>query len=155
MIYVVITVLLVAADLATKQLVLKFLTPIGDLPVIDGIFHLTYVENTGVAFGMFKDMRFMFIIISLIVLIVLAVYFIKSKKRTVWLQLGTAMIYGGAIGNLVERIFRGFVVDFLNFEIIGFPVFNVADICVCAGAVMVLVHCLFLSSDETDKVQKR
>ena len=88
--------------------------------------------------------RIFFVIITVIVLIALAIFILKTEKekRSVWLKAGSACIIGGAVGNLIERVCKGYVVDFLDFRVIDFPVFNVADIAVCVGAAMLVIHFL-------------
>ncbi len=153
MIYYIIVISLIAIDILTKTLAENVLKAVGTIPIIKDIFHLTYVENRGIAFGMFSGGRIYFVIISLIILLLLAVVIFKTPKesRTVWLKAATASIYGGAIGNMIERIFKGYVVDFLDFRIIDFPVFNVADIAVCVGALMLIIHFLITDKAEEEK----
>ncbi len=127
-------------DIITKLWAELALKGAGSFAVIEGLFHFTYVENRGIAFGMFSNARIWFILVSIVVLIALVVLFCKSKNRTVWLKLGTSLVIGGAVGNLIERMSKGYVVDFLDFRFINFPVFNIADIAVCAGAVMIMLH---------------
>ena len=145
MFYIILAAIILVADILTKIAAERFLMPIETLSVINNFFHLTYVENKGIAFGMFSGGRVIFIIISVIVLALLFALLIKTKKecRTVWIKCGTALVISGAVGNLIDRLFRGYVVDFLDFCIIDFPVFNIADIAVCVGAGMLLIHFLF------------
>ncbi|MGN0180043.1 MAG: signal peptidase II [Monoglobaceae bacterium] len=151
MIYLIISVLLIAADQITKQLAVSHLTGIGSIPLIQNVFHLTYVENRGIAFGLFSGGRIVFIAVSVILLAALTFIMVKTPKirRTVWQKAGTALIFAGAVGNIADRIRLGYVIDFFDFRLINFPVFNVADIAVCVGAVMILIHFL-LSGDEND-----
>lgn len=144
MIYYIIAFGFIAIDIWTKFLAENALKAIGTVPIINDILHLTYVENRGIAFGMFSGGRIYFVVISLIILALLSAVVLKTPKtsRTVWLKTATAFIYGGAIGNMIERIFKGYVVDFIDFRIIDFPVFNVADIAVCTGAAMLIIHFL-------------
>lgn len=151
LLYIMIGILTLAADIVTKQLAVHYLSGIDTLPVISGVFHLTYVENAGVAFGLFKDARIFFIIVSIIVLVLISVFFKTSKNRSAWLKLGTALVFAGAIGNLIERVMNGYVVDFLDFCLFHFPVFNVADIAVCVGVVMLAIHYLFYADKEIPK----
>lgn len=153
MIYFIITVLLTAADQITKHLAVSYLTDIGSIPLIQNIFHLTYVENRGIAFGLFSGGRIVFIAVSVILLAALTAIMYKTPKiqRTVWQKGGTALIFAGAIGNIADRIRLGYVIDFFDFRLINFPVFNVADIAVCVGAAMILIHFLFSGSDENVK----
>ncbi len=149
--YIILSVLVLALDMLTKRLAVFFLEGGGSVPILQGILHFTYVENTGVAFGMLQDRRIIFITVSLAVLVVLGLYFYKTKRRDRFLKFGTALVFSGAVGNLIERVFNGYVVDFIDFRLINFPVFNVADIAVCVGAVLLLLHFLFDMSDEEKK----
>lgn len=156
MIYIVIAVIVLAADIYTKHLAEGALKSIGTIPIIKDIFHLTYVENRGIAFGMFSGGRIVFIIVSLIVLFLLAFVVFKTEKpvRSIWLKAGSALIFGGAIGNMIERVTKGYVVDFLDFRIIDFPVFNIADIAVCVGAAMLVIHFLYAEQRMTKKAEE-
>lgn len=148
MIYCIIAVIVLILDILTKHWAAAALINISTMPVINGVLHFTYVENSGVAFGMFRGQRVIFVTMSVIILIALGVYFYKSCSRDVWIKLGTALIFGGSIGNMLERISKGYVVDFLDFRIINFPVFNVADIAVCVGAAALVVHFIFFADSE-------
>lgn len=142
MFYIFLAVVVFVADTITKIAAAEWLKKIGTIPIINDIFHLTYVENRGMAFGMFKGGRIGFIIATILIMAVLVMLFVRTKKgnRTAWLKGGTALVLSGAVGNLTERIFEGFVIDFLDFRIINFPVFNIADIAVCVGAAMLIIH---------------
>ncbi len=143
----VIFVLLAAVDIITKRLVVNLLKPLGEVKVIDGFFYLSYVENRGMAFGMFKGARWIFIIATIIVLGVIIYYFLinAGRKTPVILRLCGVLIGAGAFGNLTDRIFFGYVVDFLRFVFFGhsFAVFNFADILVCTGAGLLCLYLLF------------
>ena len=138
--YIMLGMAILILDIMTKLVAELNLKALDTVPIIKGVFHFTYVENRGIAFGMFSDARLLFIIISIAVLAALAVLYGKTRVRTRWLRFGTALIYGGAIGNLMERMAKGYVVDFFDFRLIHFPVFNVADIAVCVGAVLLMIH---------------
>ena len=140
MYYVVISACVVALDFITKYLAVEYLEKIGTFPLIKNVFHLTYVENTGAAFGILKDARWVFI--SLTILVVAGIiYMIRVKKFTdIWLKTALALIIGGAAGNLIDRVFLGYVVDFFDFRLINFAVFNVADSCIVIGAVILLLY---------------
>lgn len=141
--YILLAAAVLIADIVTKYWAVGALKGTIGIPVIEDFFHLTYVENSGVAFGMLENKRIIFITLSVIILIVLGVYYFKSENKTVWLKLGCALICSGSVGNLIERITKGYVVDFLDVRIVNFPVFNVADIAVCVGAFALVVHFLF------------
>ena len=152
MLFTVITILLIIADQISKFCTLKFLKPIGTKVIIDNIFSLTYVENRGAALGMLQNGRVFFIVITLL-LLAATIYFaprIFGKSKV--LDFGAVFVLAGAMGNLVDRIFRGFVVDMLDFCLIDFPVFNVADIFVCVGAFLICIYILFF--DESSKKKK-
>lgn len=119
----------VILDQITKAKALASLKFGESRPIIDKFFHLTLVQNTGAAFGLFKNQAAFFILISVIAIIVIILFFL-SKKMDVYLPL--ALILGGAIGNLIDRLRFGHVIDFLDFRI--WPVFNLADACISVGA---------------------
>ncbi len=148
MIYFLAATLVLAADIITKLIAENNLIKIGTIPVIEDIFHLTYVQNRGMAFGMLGGGRIFFIISTIAIIALLAFVYLRTEKkcRSIWLKAGMALVLSGAIGNLIERIFKGYVVDFLDFRIINFPVFNIADIAVCVGAAMLVIH--FLKSED-------
>ncbi len=132
-------VLTVAADQATKLLTLKYLT---DAPVklIPEVFHLTYVENRGAAFGMLADHRWVFIVISTVAIAALVAYLFIKKPKDKLLCISLALIAGGGIGNMIDRTLRGFVVDMIDVTCINFYVFNVADSAVCIGCGLLILY---------------
>lgn len=137
-------IVLVAIDQVTKYLTVVNIKPNNnDISIIDGVFELTYVENTGAAFGMLKDGT-LFLSVVVILVIILILYFKRKLPRSKHYQplhILTLFILAGAIGNLIDRIRLKFVVDMLHFYWFEFPVFNVADIyVVCsAGLLMILL----------------
>lgn len=141
MLYILLSVGVFIADVLTKFLAEIKLSTRATLPLWNKVFHFTYVENRGIAFGMFGGGRIVFIILTVLVLGLLLWFYKKTEPKTFWLRCGTGLVISGALGNLIDRIFRGYVVDFLDFRLIDFPVFNIADIAVCVGAVMLVIHC--------------
>lgn len=119
------------ADRLTKIWALEWLMPRASVPLLP-FFHLTYVENTGAAFGIGFSKNGFFAVLSLVLLGVLFYLQKVWAGRNVWIRLGLLLVAGGAIGNLYDRVAYGFVVDFLDFRV--WPVFNVADSCVTVGA---------------------
>lgn len=147
MIFAVVFVLILAGDILSKLWAVKVLSQSGSIQLIRGVFNLTYVENRGAAFGLFQDGRIFFILFTLI-LIGAAIYLApKLRGRSKLLDFGAVFVLAGALGNLIDRIFRGFVVDMLDFCLINFPVFNVADIFVCVGAFLVCLYIVFFEED--------
>ncbi|EIW01009.1 signal peptidase II [Thermoanaerobacter siderophilus] len=131
---IIIVAFVILFDQVTKYLAVKYLMPIGSYPVIKNFFHLTYVENKGAAFGMLQNKTLFFIVITVIVGAVLIYSMIKLPGNSVY-NYTLAMILGGAIGNLIDRVRLGYVVDFIDFKF--FPaVFNVADSFIVIGAII-------------------
>lgn len=119
------------ADRLTKLWALEWLAPRSGLPLL-AFFHLTYVENTGAAFGIGHSRNRFFVFLTLALLGTL--FFLRRRwpRHDRWLESGFLLVAGGALGNLYDRLAYGFVVDFLDFRV--WPVFNVADSCVTVGA---------------------
>ncbi|MBQ7248395.1 MAG: signal peptidase II [Lachnospiraceae bacterium] len=136
--------ILVAIDQLTKRLAMTGLAG-GPHVIIDGVFELRYTENRGAAFGMLQNQRIFFIIVTFLALLALIwLYFrIPDDRRFLPLRIIDIFIISGAVGNLIDRIARGYVVDFMYISLIDFPVFNVADIYVSWSAVLALILILF------------
>ena len=143
MIYAVLTLVLIALDQTAKFIARKILAGSGPVGFIKYIMDFVYVENRGAAFGIMQDTRWFLIALTLVVLAVLLVYVIKTKNKTPLLLSASSLIFAGGIGNLIDRIAFGYVTDFLHFLFIDFPCFNIADICVCIGAVLMIIYILF------------
>ncbi len=126
-------------DQLTKYLVVKNFDIQETLPVIPGVFHFTYVTNTGAAFSLFTGqvewLRWLSLAVSL-ALIALACF---APTLNFWERLGYGCILGGAMGNGIDRFVLGYVVDFLDFRLINFPVFNLADVFINIGIVSLLI----------------
>lgn len=110
-------------------------------PLIKGIFHLTYIKNTGGAFGIFENANTFFIIISILIIVFLLLYNRIYVKDNIYINLSFGLIIGGAVGNLIDRIRLNYVVDYLDFRI--WPVFNLADSAIVVGAVLLIIYILF------------
>lgn len=121
-------------DQLTKWLAVKFLKPIDTVPIIKDALHLTYVENRGAAFGMLADRRYIFMIISTVMILGLGFYLFAGLLENRLYAISISMIISGGIGNMIDRIALGYVVDFIDFRLIDFAVFNGADSFVCVGA---------------------
>ncbi|MBQ9780826.1 MAG: signal peptidase II [Clostridia bacterium] len=146
--WIAIMVLVIFLDQLTKYLTILFLKPIPTFPIIEDIIHLTYVENTGAAFGMMKNQRWLFMIVSTVAIIALLVYLFKKKTQPKIENLSIAFIVGGGIGNMIDRIFLGYVVDMIDFRLINFAVFNVADSFVCVGAGLLMLYIILTCIQE-------
>lgn len=137
-------VLSVIADQITKYIAATSLKPIGSRPFIPGLIEFSYAENEGIAWGMLQGKGWLFIPISTIAVALVIFFMVKYRKDiSKLLSLALGMIAGGGIGNQIDRIFNGYVVDFLNFQFIDFPVFNVADCFVSVGFVFAVIAVIF------------
>lgn len=133
----------VVLDQVTKMIVVKNLMPIGSADFIKGIVGFRYTENTGAAFGMLKDHRWFFLIFSSIAIIaVMIILVVYRKKMHPLLSLTLAFFAGGGIGNQIDRLVKGYVVDFIEFQFVDFAIFNVADIFVTVGACIGILYFL-------------
>lgn len=127
-------------DLVSKLIISNVLSVYESIPVIKNFFNITYVNNTGVAWSMFAGNRILLVIISLFIIISIIMY-IRKKELNKIERISYAMILGGAIGNLVNRLFLGYVIDFLDFNIFGYdyPIFNLADTFIVIGVILLLI----------------
>jgi signal peptidase II len=146
------TAVCVAADQYTKSMIVKHLAGKEPIVLIHGVFEILYTENRGAAFGMLQGKQGFFFVIALIVLAAAAWVMVRlpdfSEKRYHLLKLCVAWITAGAVGNMIDRLSQGYVVDFLYFKLIDFPVFNVADIFVTCATALLMVLLLFYYKDE-------
>lgn len=138
--------LLVLADQITKYLAVLKLKGKPSFIILDDIFELHYLENRGAAFGMLQNQKALFIFIAIVILSIITYVLIKTpyQKKYIKLNLVLVFIASGAIGNLIDRIKYNYVVDFLYFSLINFPIFNVADIYVTLSAIYLVVLLLFV-----------
>lgn len=146
-IYAIITVAIVAADMIIKYWAQTTLMEIRTIPVIQDVFHLTYAENKGAAFSILEGQRWFFIVLTSVMLVVIAVAFFKNFFKGIWGRTTLVFIFAGAVGNFIDRVRFGYVVDMFDFRLINFPVFNVADIFLTIGAVMGVIYILFMDKD--------
>ena len=145
--YAVITAAIIAADQIVKAWAKTSLIDVGTIPVIKDIFHLTYAENRGAAFSMLEGQRWFFIVLTSVMLVVIAVAFFKEFFKGIWGKTTLVFIFAGAVGNFIDRVWLGFVVDMFDFRLIDFPIFNVADIFLTVGAIMGIIYILFIDKD--------
>lgn len=147
MAYFIIAIIIIILDQITKFAAVKFLRDNSPYVVIKDFFQLYYVENTGAAFGIFKNCRILFIIVSILVIIFVILFMFKYLNTlNSTMKVALAMFIGGSIGNLIDRIRIGYVVDFLNFKLpfgYDFPVFNVADTFIVISTILIMAMILF------------
>ncbi|WP_394011512.1 signal peptidase II [Anaerococcus cruorum] len=148
MTYIIIIVLGLILDRLTKTYAINNLI---ENPYNGTLFNFTYLENRGAAFGILQDRRIFFIILTLVIVCALVYYFLKNyRTNNKILNIALAMIISGAIGNFYDRLFQGYVVDFIEFAFVNFPVFNIADIFVTVGSILLIVYMIFF--EESEKV---
>lgn len=146
----ILTVVLVFLDQWTKALAVKYLMGNDGIPIIDGVFRLKYLENRGAAFGMLQNQQLFFILMTIVVLILLCLIYFKIpvSKRYLPLEYNTILLISGAIGNFIDRTTQNYVVDFLYFELIDFPIFNIADCYVVIATFLFAVLIMFYYKEE-------
>lgn len=129
----------ILVDQITKLFAQLFLS---DLVIIPSFFNLTYVENTGAAWGILDNNRIILVVISVLTLLIINKYIKSETSFSKLLVISYGLLIGGIFGNLFDRIFRGYVIDFLNFNIFGynFPVFNIADMLIVIGVVLMAIE---------------
>lgn len=139
----------VALDQYTKYLAITHLQG-NPISIIEGVFELRYLENRGAAFGLLQNQQTFFLIITTITLCFVAYLYVRmpKDKHYLWLRICLVSITAGAIGNMIDRVRLQYVVDFLYFELIDFPIFNVADIFATVATFGLIVLLLFYYKEE-------
>ena len=135
-------------DQWTKYLVVEHIPLYGHVDAIPGLFHLTYTQNTGAAFSSFDGMRWMFVLIfAVLTVAVVWEYSKKSMPFTKWERWLIAAIYGGGLGNVIDRVRLGYVVDMIEVDFMNFAVFNVADCFITCGCILLMIHLVFFNKE--------
>lgn len=140
--------LVAAADQVTKWLVVEHIPLYSKVDAIPGLFHLTYVQNTGAAFSAFQGMQWLFFLVF--AAFTVGIIWEFSKKRLPFTTLERwclVAVYAGGLGNMIDRLRLGYVVDMIEVEFIRFPVFNVADCFVTCGCILLLIHLAFFNRE--------
>ncbi len=144
MIFVLIAIIVgsVALDQLTKWLAVVYLQGQPSFPLWQDVLHFTFWKNEGAAFGILQDQRWVFMVFSTVAIIALLVYLFGFRPKNRFVAISLAMIVGGGIGNMIDRIALGYVIDFIDFTLINFAIFNVADSFVTVGAFMLMGYLL-------------
>ncbi len=129
-------------DQLAKYLAVVFLKPIESVPIIKDVLHLNYHENRGAAFGMLSEDRWIFITLSIIVILALGAYLYLGHAQNKLYAVSFSLILSGGIGNMIDRLALGYVVDFIDFVLIDFAIFNIADSFVSVGAGLMILAIL-------------
>ena len=149
--WIILTIGIILADQITKILVLKNIGPSDTFNIIPNILDFVYVENKGAAFSFLANKTYGIIILSAISILFcvgVVFYMAKFKPKNKLLLCAISLMLGGAVGNVIDRIIRGFVVDFIEVNFINFPVFNVADIAITVGAGLMILYVLLFENDK-------
>lgn len=149
-IWTVVAAAVIAADRILKYIVMTGYSEgnvIGELP---GFFDFIYVRNTGAAFSLFSDMTMLLGIVSILFCICVAVYWFVRKPKSNIKRAAVALLFAGALGNAIDRIFYGFVVDFISLKWFDFPVFNIADVAIVVGAFTAVIYVIFFDKESSD-----
>ena len=133
---------IIGLDQLTKMLAVSLLKPIDTFPILMNVLHLTYVENRGAAFGMLSNSRWVFMIISTVAILAMLVFLFSGKVPLIY-EIPLIFMAAGGLGNMIDRIALGYVVDFIDFRLINFAVFNGADSFVCVGSVLLVIAMIF------------
>lgn len=132
--------IIVALDQLTKALIRYFLLPGQSWPIWSGVFHFSYLQNPGAAFGLLKHQTGLLVAVTAVVVVAILLYAGRLEPHMVLLRWAMILVLGGAVGNLVDRLRFGYVVDFLDFRV--FPVFNVADTAIVTGVGLLFLYLL-------------
>ena len=150
---IVVAGVLLATDQIIKYFVLTKLKPTGTVTVIPGLLEFTYVENTGAAFGLFKNIMWLVVAITVVATVAIIVLLFRYKRHTFFSYATSALLIAGGIGNLIDRMAYGFVVDFIHVLFFDY-IFNFADCCITVGAVLFVIHVLFFTRSEENSKGK-
>jgi signal peptidase II len=142
--------ILTAADQFTKYLAVIFLKDKPSVSLINGVLELNYLENRGAAFGMLQNQKWFFVFIAAIIIgvIIYVLYKTPDDKKYDAFHIQLVCIAAGAVGNMIDRIRYDYVVDFIYFSIINFPIFNFADMCVTIGTTVLVILILFVYKEK-------
>ncbi len=147
----ILSALLVGVDRLIKNWAAASLKPVGSIDLIPDVLSLHYHENFGAAFGILQQKRFFLVVVTAAVLLILAGAILLKKVRGPLLLTSLGLIIAGGAGNLVDRVRLGYVIDYIYFEPINFPIFNFADCCVVCGTVLLAVYLLFIDGRQGRK----
>lgn len=142
---VAIGVALAAIDQVIKFFVNANLKEVGSVSVIDNLLSFTYVENNGVAFGSFAGNRWIFVVLTTALIAAILIYMFKKKPQNKLFYASVALIVGGGIGNFIDRVLYGYVIDYISLSFFP-PVCNFADYCITVGTVLLMIYVLFFTS---------
>ena len=138
---IILTIVFLIIDIVSKLVINNLMDVYDSVIVIRNIFNITYVRNTGAAWSLFAGRTWLLIIVSLIIISFIILYIYKNRPKNKFEMIGYSLVLGGAIGNFIDRIVYGYVIDFLDFNIFGYdyPIFNIADTFIVIGVIMLCI----------------
>ncbi len=145
-IWIILSLVVAGADQLVKYIVLENISLTDTVEVIPKILQFVYVKNTGAAFSLLSGKTYILSIVSLAVCIFLIWYLIKKRPSSRLLLVSLGLILGGAVGNMIDRMFRNFVVDYIEVLFVQFPVFNLADVAITVGAALLMIYVIFFDN---------
>ena len=147
--YVITVILLLSLDQFTKYLASIYLKDGSSIIIIEDVFQLHYLENRGAGFGLLQGKWLWFVVCTLVLLTFMIIIYVRTpmEKKYGWIRFVLVILTAGAVGNLIDRLRLNYVIDFFYFELIDFPIFNVADIYVTCGIALLLILILFYYKD--------
>ncbi|MBR8701840.1 Lipoprotein signal peptidase [Fusobacterium sp. DD29] len=155
MIYIVLILILVGADQLSKYLIDTTMFEGETLPFITNFFHITYVKNRGIAFGLFQGKLDIIGIATIIAIVAIAYYLYKERNKLSLVEkMGFIYILAGAIGNMIDRVFRGYVIDMIDFRGIWSYIFNLADVWINIGVIFIILDQLFRKNRKKNEEDK-
>lgn len=139
MLLIILTIVFLLLDQLSKYIIINYLNR--DIIIIKNFFYLIYTKNNGAAFSIFTGKRLLLIVITTLIIGFLIHYVIKNKINNKLEVISFSLVIGGSLGNLIDRVVRGYVIDFVSIKIFGysFPIFNVADTFICIGIFLLLI----------------
>ena len=142
MLIIFLTLLFLVIDIISKLVVSNLMNVYDSVVIIKDFFYISYVRNTGAAWSIFSDNTWIVILFSMIIIGVIILYICKNKPKSNVEKIGYSLILGGAIGNFIDRIVYGYVIDFFDFYIFGYdyPIFNVADTFIVLGVIVLVIY---------------
>lgn len=155
---ILVSLALTGIDQLTKWLAVEFIKPEGSIPIVKfgetEWINFTYCENTGMSFSLLEGQRFILIAVPIILIVLVEWYIFSGKANKKGMMVALASLAGGGLGNLIDRVFLGYVVDFIDFRIINFAIFNFADICAVLGGIAFAIMLLIEDSKEEKEKKK-
>lgn len=140
--YLVVSLVLILLDQWSKYLTVQHLPLDGSKTLISGLLSLTHLQNTGAAWSLLEGKMVFFALVTLVAVVAVMYCLIVYGKKSHWFSLGLSLILAGAIGNFIDRMRLGYVVDMIRLDFIDFPIFNVADMCLVVGVAIVFIFVL-------------